>query len=350
MRINIIKLNNFRSFKKREFKFNSGKTIVVGPNASGKSNLLEALYMLSTGHSPKASRDIELIHADKDFAMIEGKIEDIDDTEKDLVLQVIRTSAGRGTKNLKVNGIGRALSNFAGNLAAVIFEPEDIQLVLGSPDLRRTYLNDVLSFVSRDYRRALLTFDSARRSRNRLLESIREGDQKISSLEFWDGKLLEVFPIISKQRNTFFDFLSKNNKDLIFSYHQSVLSRERLTEYQNREIGSATTLIGPHRDDFSFGAREAGERIRDLSIFGSRGEQRMAVFALKMLEISFLEKNLGDRPILLLDDIFSELDRQHRLEITGQLEGHQVILTTTEKEFASTPRLLDCEIIFIDKE
>ncbi len=348
MRINSIKLNNFRSFKKREFKFNSSKTIVVGPNASGKSNLLEALYMLSTGHSSKSFRDIELIHTDKDFTTIEGAVEDVSGTEKSLILQVIRTDGGRGVKKLKVNGIGRSLSNFAGALAAVIFEPEDIQLVLGSPDLRRTYLNNVLSFVSRGYRRALLTFDSTRRSRNRLLESIREGDQRISSLEFWDEKLLELSPIISDLRCTFFEFLSSNRKDLAFSYHQSVLSRERLTEYQSREIASATTLIGPHRDDFSFGAHEGGARIRDLSIFGSRGEQRMAVFALKMLEISFLEKNLGSRPLLLLDDIFSELDRQHRLEITSQLEGSQVIITTTEKEFASTPHLLDCEIIFID--
>ena len=348
MRIKSVKLQNFRSFKKEEFKFKSDKTIIVGPNASGKSNLLEALYMLSTGHSSKAFRDIELIHTDKDFATIEGEIEDVSGIEKNLILQVIRTEGGRGAKKLKVNGIGRALSNFAGALAAVIFEPENIQLVLGSPDLRRAYLNNVLSFVSRSYRRALLTYDSARRSRNRLLESIREGDQKVSSLEFWDEKLLELSPIISDLRCTFFEFLSKNSKGLAFSYHQNVLNRERLREYRDREIASATTLIGPHRDDFSFGAHESGQRIRDLAVFGSRGEQRMAVFALKMLEISFLEKSLGARPILLLDDIFSELDSRHRLEITDQLEGGQVILTTIEKEFASTPHLSDCEIVFID--
>lgn len=305
--------------------------------------------MLATGRSLKASRDIELIREEEDFATIEGEIEDISGVGKNLVLQVIRTTSGRGAKKLKVNGIGRALSNFAGNLAAVIFEPEDIQLVLGSPDLRRTYLNNVCSFVSRDYRRALLTFDSARRNRNRLLKSIREGDQSLPSLEFWDDKLLELFPIISGLRRTLFEFLSKNSKGLAFSYRQNVLSRERLREYRDREIASATTLIGPHRDDFSFGAYDGGQKIRDLAVFGSRGEQRMAVFALKMLEISFLEKNLGARPILLLDDIFSELDLSHRLEIIGQLEDTQVILTTIEKEFANNPYLSNCEIVYIGK-
>ena len=215
---------------------------------------------------------------------------------------VIRTDGGRGAKNLVTESVGPLTSP---ELCGSYFRAGRYPVGFRVSDLEN--LSEHVLSLYRGYRRALLTFDSTRRSRNRLLESIREGDQRISSLEFWDEKLLELSPIISDLRCTFFEFLSSNRKDLAFSYHQSVLSRERLTEYQSREIASATTLIGPHRDDFSFGAHEGGARIRDLSIFGSRGEQRMAVFALKMLEISFLEKNLGSRPLLLLDDIFSNL-------------------------------------------
>ena len=348
MRINDLKLQNFRSFKKKHLEFPAARTVIVGVNASGKSNLLEAIYCLATGRSLRTSRESELIQEGASFARVEGQIEDLDGEKTDLLLQVIKSETGGAQKRFTVNGVGRTLLNFSGHLPAVVFEPEDIQLILGTPDLRRLYLNNVLSMVSKNYHRAVLAFDKIRRNRNRVLEGIREGELRLSDLEFWDEKILEAAPVISQSRFEFFEFLSSNAPGLTFPYRQSELTLSRMTEYRDREIASATTLIGPHRDDFSFEAKAEKSRTRNLAIFGSRGEQRLAVFSLKLLEIEFLKMKLEVIPVLLLDDIFSELDLRHRQEIVGQLGLGQVILTTTEKDFIRESPLSDGEVLFLD--
>ncbi len=345
MKIESLRLHNFRSLRRQTFDFKGPRTIIIGPNASGKSNLLEAVYLLSTGRSLRASRDTDLIYYEAGEAVVEGQVTDVTDVSKNLLLQILRSGEERSAKKFKVNGVGRSLANFAGDFAAVLFEPEDIQLVLGSPDLRRNYLNIVLSVTSRIYRRTLPAFDAVRRNRNRVLEAIREGSGEVSDLEFWDGKMIELAPIVTESRSAFLDFLSRKSRGVTFSYHPSLLTAERLFENREREVAAGATLYGPHRDDFAFESAGESGTSRNLAVFGSRGEQRMAVFDLKMLEISFLEESLGAKPVLLLDDIFSELDNHHRQRITKALSGSQVILTTAEADLLKSPLIGDFEVL-----
>lgn len=344
MRLASLKLSNFRSFKKLELNFVSARTVIVGPNASGKSNLLEAIYLLSTGRSLRAHHDRELIRLGSEHCLVEGKAQLAQADCRELIVQLTSAQSERSLKKFKVNGISRNLLNFMANLAVVVFEPEDIQLVLGAPDGRRSFLNNVLSLADRAYRRSLLEFEAVRRQRNKLLFSIREGQAGSSELAFWDERVLALAPILHEQRRDFFSFLNHHSGQHEFAYHPSSISEPRLGEYRQREIAAGVSLIGPHRDDFSFRARQ-GDQRRDLSIFGSRGEQRLAVFDLKILEASFLKEKLGSDPVVLLDDIFSELDEQHRREVAAELSEGQVVLTTTEKGFIDHSFLQKAQVI-----
>lgn len=345
MRINRLTLDNFRSFKRRRFEFNRDKIVIIGLNGSGKSNLLEAINFLSCGHS-KSLRDGEMICQGEEVAAVGGEVVAIGGRAISLSAQ-IKTYDHRTTKRYFVNHVGRSLLGFSENFACVLFEPDDLQLILGSPDLRRNYLNKILSKVSHDYHRSIIAFERVRRNRNRVLEMIREGENQAADLEFWDGKILELAPVIVESRLGFFEYLSAHLSNPTFSYCRSPISPAILIANREREIAAGVTISGPHRDDFKFLGRGKSEGSEgwDLSIFGSRGEQRMAVFLLKMIEISFLKEKLAASPVLLLDDIFSELDKVHREMIVDGMGKGQVILTTTEKDFIKDPFLGEAEII-----
>lgn len=336
MLIKHIYLDNFRSYAKRKFEFSPGITLVVGPNTAGKSNLLEAIFLLAFGTSPWAQLDREMVKDVGKLGFVRGFVVHPSGASEEggRDLEVVLTDNG---KRFRVNQVGRRRADFSPHFHVILFSPRDLNLVTGSPDLRRRFLEFALSGIDPRCVRASVEYDKVRKNRNRLLEKINQTRASKDELGFWDAKLLEFGVFLQDKRREFFDEINRDLSaaGLELKYHPSGLTAERLLEFRPKEIAAETSLIGPHRDDFSFSAisREpsAGSE-RDLAAYGSRGERRWAVLSLKKAELEFVQKRIGRRPVLLLDDIFSELDEENRAGVFDLINGGQgqTIITTTD--------------------
>lgn len=319
-----IRLTNFRNFKKKVFEFSDTTTIILGPNGAGKTNILESLFLLSTGKSFKARVEEEMINYDEEFSKIEGRI-------NDLKLDAILTKNST-RKKLLVNGISRRLVDFAGNFKVVLFGPWDMDLVTESPSVRRRFLDTVLSQVDREYRRAISSYEKGLRQRNRILLRIREEGASRSQLLFWDKLLIKNGDYVSQKRQEFIEYINSrqqiNDHHFSIEYDRSAISESRLEQYKDEEVAAATTLVGPHRDDIIFYMDK-----RNMASFASRGEQRMSVLWVKLAELGFIEEKTNERPTLLLDDIFSELDHDHRKIAVAASKNQQTIMTTADPHF-----------------
>jgi DNA replication and repair protein RecF len=358
MIIDKIELLGFRNIKKKHFVFSSDVNVIVGPNGSGKTNILESVFLLATGKSFRAHIEEEMINYNLEIARVSGKLSHGKDQKSDLQdvkLEVILTrgelalngsfSQKMPRKKLLFNEISKRLIDFAGILKVVLFAPQDLDLVTQSPNLRRKFLDTVLSQVDREYRRSILSYEKGLRQRNRLLLKIREEGLSRSQLLFWDKLLIKNGDYISRAREEFIGFVNSIEfagalSDFEIEYDKSAISEARLSQYAQEEVMAATTLVGPHRDDFIFKSKSKGNR--DISLFGSRGEQRMAVLWLKIAEYSFIESKTADKPVFLLDDIFSELDNKNRLIVFDFLKGNgdfssikvgQSIITTADSHY-----------------
>jgi len=335
-------LQKFRNLKEKSFEFSPKTTVIVGPNASGKTNILESLFLLSTGKSFHARLEEEMINYNVDISRIKGRISTNVDLECILTRGEVEVGDSKiektPRKRLLVNGIPRRLIDFAGNFKVVLFGPWDMNMVVGEPSLRRRFLDTVLSQVDREYRRASLSYEKGLRQRNRLLFRIREEDLSRNQLLFWDKLLIKNGDYISNKRGEFIEFCNSqkglDDQNFSLTYDKSAISESRLAQYSEEEVASATTLVGPHRDDFVFKFKE-----KDLARYGSRGEQRMGVLWIKLAELTFIELKSGDlpaqvgKPTLLLDDIFSELDHQHRNIVMNVVGKQQTIITTADEHF-----------------
>lgn len=335
-----IELQNYRNYKKRKFEFSSSQTIFVGPNAIGKTNILEAVFMLATGKSMRASQDRETIRHGEELArivaeMITKTVNDEGEIDTDINLQLIITGGlvqGQKAplKKYLVNGVPRRMHDFAGTLKAVIFEPADVELVRASPSKKRAFLDFAISQTDRTYRRSLSLYEKGLRQRNKLLQQIRDEGASRALLEYWDQLLITNGSYITAKRTEFIEYLQNVKtpvKNFQVRYDHSHISVERLKQYEHEEVSAGTTLVGPHRDTF-----EIFDGERALAQFGSRGEQRLAVLWLKYSELKYIESVTFERPLLLLDDIFSELDPIHQAHIESFCEGRQVILTSADPE------------------
>lgn len=294
----------------------------MGPNTTGKTNILEAIMMMATGKSFRADIDAEMIRWGSKFAVIRSTVEAADDPVK---LEIRLTP----TKKFLVNGIPRRQIDFVGNLRAVLFWPEHLDLVTDSPSIRRKYLDSVLTQVDREYRRNLISYERGLRQRNRLLDLIGEGKAHHHQLLFWNQLLIKSGGYVTDARGDFIEFINTYNADFRIAYDKSVISEARLEQYKNEEVSAKATLVGPHRDDFLITKNDL-----DLSKYGSRGEQRLAILWLKLAELSFVEEKSSTRPLLILDDIFSELDERHRELVLDLLGKQQTIVSSAEEEVA----------------
>ena len=321
-------LQNFRSYAKKTFEFSPETTLIVGPNASGKTNILEAIMFLATGKSFRADADREAIVWGSELARVRARISN--ESELEIVItqgEVLGQKAPM--KKYLVNGVPRRQIDFVGNLRAVLFWPEHLELVTDSPSLRRRYLDSVLVQVDREYRRSLMSYERGLRQRNRLLDLINEGKAGRGQLLFWNQLLIRTGGYLTDTRAAFIDFVNKNN-NFTLEYDKSVISESRLAQYAKEEVAAKATLVGPHRDDFTFFVGG-----KDMSKFGSRGQQRLTVLWLKLAELSYIEKEIGERPVLLLDDIFSELDDMHRELVVDLTAKQQTILTSADGDIMS---------------
>lgn len=296
--------------------------------------------MLATSKSFRAGADRECIRWAAEIARVTASLQE---EKLEVVLtQGVVSGQPAPLKKYMVNGVSRRAIDFVGKLRAVLFWPEDLEIVTDSPSIRRKYLDTVLVQTDREYRRNLMSYERGLRQRNKLLDLVKEGNASRSQLLFWDQLLIRAGGYITDKRASYIAFVNAttlSNHHFLLTYDKSIISEARLLQYKDEEVAAKSTLVGPHRDDFTLSSQEHGGAVqdgyRDLSKFGSRGEQRLAVLWLKMAELSYVARETGSRPILLLDDIFSELDEEHRALVAHVTTEQQTIITSAD--FDSPP-------------
>jgi DNA replication and repair protein RecF len=340
-------LTGFRSYDALEVAFPPGPQVVFGPNAAGKTNLLEAIVVLGLGRSHRTSTDAELIRWGAEFARVHGDVvrepgRNLDSLE--VVLQ--RGGPGAARKRVRVNGVGRRTASLSENLRIVVFAPEEMLLVVGSPALRRAALDTLAAQRWSAYGRSLATYGRALQQRNSLLRQIREGLAGPDQLPYWNGIVVEEGGAIVASRLQLLADLAEplaaaheeiapGEGKLTLGYLTNAPAqpdetpadalRRRLAETAEKELWNGTTLVGPHRDDTLFALDD-----RELASFASRGQQRTAILALKLAELELLRAVDGVDPLLLLDDVFSELDPERRAHLVRRLGAlPQAFVTTT---------------------
>ncbi|MEK7526694.1 MAG: DNA replication and repair protein RecF [Patescibacteria group bacterium] len=333
--ISKIHLTNFRNFEEKILSFSPKTTVIVGPNASGKTNILESIFLLATGKSFKAKVEEDMIRQGEEVGRVKGLV---GENKLEVLLtrgevRITNTSVTKvSKKKLTVNGVAKRLVDFGKNFHVVLFAPADMDLVTESPSLRRKILDIVLSQSDYEYRRSLLSYEKGLRQRNKLLIKIREEGISRNQLYFWNNLLIKNGNYIAHAREEFINFVNSsasfNGKRYEIKYDKSSISESRLDQYKNEEVLTGTTLVGPHRDDFIF-----FEDDKSLDSYGSRGEQRMAILWLKISELNFLQEKVNEKPTLLLDDIFSELDHEHRDIVIHIAKNQQTIITTADPHF-----------------
>ena len=340
-----IKILDLRSYTSLEAEFGSGPQLIVGPNAAGKTTLLEAIVLLAWGRSHRTSTDAELVRWGSELARIEG-LAGAETVEVALVRPVGATGA---RKRIRVNGVARRAVGLVGLLRTVVFAPEEMLLVAGSPGLRRTALDQLATQRSAAYGRDLATYGRTLQQRNSLLRAIREEQAGRDELRFWDAAFLDAGGAIVAERLRLLEDLANplaqahaeiapdeaDATRLAVSYAtnapalpgesaRDALAR-RLAETADKEVWNGSTLVGPHRDDLVFTLDG-----RDMSGFASRGQQRTAILAFKLAELDLLTEQDGRPPLLLLDDVFSELDPDRRSHLVRRIAAlPQAFVTTT---------------------
>ncbi len=323
-----------------------------GPNAAGKTSLLEAIVLLAWGRSHRTGAEGELVRWGQELARIEARVGRADATpeQRDTIeVALVRTASGGARKRIRVNGVARRAASLGGALRTVMFAPEDMLLVSGSPSLRREALDRLAAQRSPAYDRDLATYGRALQQRNGLLRLIREEQATRAELKFWDAQLLEAGAAVRSERHRLLAALaeplaaahaeiapdeaatgrlavnySTNTPQQPGETVRDALAR-RLAETAEKEVWNGATLIGPHRDDLVF---EMGGRA--LASFASRGQQRTAILAFKLAELDLLTALDGQPPLLLLDDVFSELDPDRRAHLVRRIAAlPQAFVTTT---------------------
>ena len=362
-----LELKDFRNLPSVELSLEPGVVLVVGANAQGKSNLLESILTLSTGRGRSTRPLADLIHSPagqpRPFARVRSDVSGRNgDTRLELVFSKLNSGGvtnlsrrGRTARRALVDGKPTPLSRFVGRLKAVYFSPEDVDLLIGPPSLRRRFLDISVSQADDAYLRNLMDYNHVVTQRNALLREIKAtGSGAARSLEFWDIKLAELAAPIVDSRKKFVNHLSRSAADsfqrlwgndpaLGFSYtvdaatgmrNTSLL--EALKALRKREIGAGQSLLGPHRDDLTItlgGLPIAG--------YGSRGQHRLAVLSLKFAQLQWLCDAAGESPVLLLDDIFSELDSPHRTAVASQIPERAQVFVSSADITSVPPRLVD---------
>lgn len=349
MQLAAITLTNFRTYTNQTFTF-TPLTIIVGRNTIGKTNVLEGVQMLSHGKSFRAEKDVDTIKFGSNFARIDGLLQDNSRSVK-MTVQLLNNSAVFHKRYL-VNDIGKRLADFVSYFYTVMFSPQDLELISDSPTMRRKYIDAILSTTSREYRTALKIYTKGLKQRNKLLGLIKDGKRLFSETEFsyWNTLLQDNATIITNHRKEYVEFLNTSSKTAFpvkVVYDHSLFTPERILKYHSAELASGVTLIGPQRDDFLIQFAQTNRAVRD---FASRGEQRLVVLQLKLLEIDYITQVTGEKPLLLLDDVFSELDSENISHISHLLPNQQSIITTAHLEHIPEEILQKAKIIRLPED
>ncbi|MBO9310444.1 MAG: DNA replication/repair protein RecF [Chloroflexi bacterium] len=383
-----LSLTNFRSYARLELPMPEGTVLLCGPNAQGKTSLLEAIYYLATGRSPWTTSDRQLLNwrAESEilpFIRISAELCSRRSALTRLEITIYKASENGGfCKEIRINGAKKRVLDLMGNLNVVMFLPQDLALVEGSPVDRRRYLNVVLAQTDPNYAAALQRFDRVLTQRNALLRQIAERRATTRELAYWDDQFVQAGSILVASRQRLLRDLEQLAADIHrqltngaerlalhylpgfapaarengqLAHHAPSLElqhpltpseiearlRSALAESLREEVVRGVTLIGPQRDELRFSING-----RDLGLYGSRGQARTAILALKLAELAWMREVIQDEPVLLLDEFIAELDAERRAFLLERIQGaSQALLTTTEPEIF-TPAFLQKALVW----
>lgn len=374
MRLIHLLLHNVRNYVRLDLDLSPGVTVLLGDNAQGKTNLLEAIYYLATTRSPHAGAERELVNwlaVEREplpYARLVGQVVRGD---SEFTIEITLTQQAnhgqRYRKQMRLNGVNKRAMDLLGQLNVVLFLPEDIALVSGSPSGRRRYLDVMLCQIDPPYCRALSRYNRIVTQRNALLRDLRERGGDPAQLVFWDERLVEHGAVLVARRreallaldelaHIIHSELTAGGERLHLRYAPSVelddqtgtvaiaqAFKAQLQALRGREIPAGVTLVGPHRDEVRFLINDM-----DAGIYGSRGQQRTAALVLKLAEVDLMRRETGHRPVLLLDDVLSELDVHRRRFLVRWLASddgpEQAIVTTTDLHNLPESFLARCQL------
>lgn len=332
-----ISFHHFRNFDKKQFKINPFLTVILGDNAKGKTNLLEGIYFILKGEGFRESKEEQLIIFNEKNSYVDAKLEDkvnkdISNLRIDLTLNDFGLNK---TYFLEKTKKGR-YSYLKSLISVVLFSPEQIEVIDRTMSIRREYFDKFLSGIDSEYKKCLTSYNQALRKRNKILELHFKNENIKQELDFWNKYLIDQGSYLIKKRNEYIKYLNSNknidSKEFSIEYKENHLSLDRFDKYHNKELLIRKTLIGPHRDEYNIFLANKSKIKKDIHMYGSRSEQRLGLFWLKINELKYLEDFFKKKPILLLDDIFSELDLNNRKLIFNLINSYQTIVTSTEKK------------------
>lgn len=339
MEIKSLELKNFRNYENESLDFSCGINILTGKNAQGKTNAAEAIFLLCTGYSPKANKDKILIRNGFEQGEIFGKA---NSKYGEVTVKIVFHAKDK--KEIFINGLKvLKVGELLGNIHSVFFNPQDLKLIQESPEDRRRFLNVSLSQMSKSYFYALSRFNKILEQRNNLL---KENDEDLikETLPVWDMQLSKEAGTIIRHRNDFLtalspiaeqkhNYLSNGKEKLTLSLDSGYYGSEEEIAYSYREdlktalpkdMRLGFTTIGPHRDDIKFLLND-----EDVKIYGSQGQQRTVALSIKLAETEIFNQKFGEYPILILDDVLSELDKYRQKRLTELTTHLQTVFTAT---------------------
>lgn len=337
MIIKSIELSNFRNYEREDFYFHEGTNVLYGDNAQGKTNVLEAIFVGGTTKSHKGSRDSEMIRSGQKESHIRYFIE-----KRERVFKVEVHMRRGSSKGIAVDGLPiHSSSELLGLSNIVFFSPEDLSIIRDGPEERRRFIDMELCQLNKAYLFYLTHYKKILKQRNALLKQIQENRDLKSTLDIWNSQLAEHGKKIIEIRENFIETLNEimkrkhssltgGKEEVEITYHPNCRQQdfeEKLFLEEERDIFMGTTSVGPHRDDMIFLTEN-----KDLRKYGSQGQKRTAALSLKMAEIEIVEETIGEKPILLLDDVLSELDRSRQNYLLENIKGIQTIITCTGLE------------------
>ncbi len=334
MIIKSIEIQNFRNYEYESIEFDEKTNILYGDNAQGKTNVLEAVFIAGTNKSHKGSKDSELINFNGDEAHIKAVV-----SKRDIDYRIDMHIRKSRSKGIAINGVPiKRSSELYGLVNIIFFSPEDLNIIKSGPSARRRFIDMELCQLDKIYVDNLIKYNKTLEQRNKLLKDIYFDSSLEDTLDIWNRNLVNYGSEIIKRRRIFIDKLnsiiedihyrlSGNKEHLVISYEESVgedVFLQELNDNISRDKKSKMTGCGPHRDDISFLIGDV-----DIRKYGSQGQQRTTALSLKLAEIELVRQSVGDSPILLLDDVLSELDSNRQNYLLNSINDVQTIITCT---------------------
>lgn len=337
MIIHSLELMNFRNYKREQFAFDKETNVLYGDNAQGKTNVLEAIYLCSTTRSHKGSRDRDMICIGTEEAHLKMVV------EKNQIQHKIDVHLKKNkAKGIAIDGVPvKKSGDLLGVSNVVFFSPEDLLIIENGPDARRRFMDMELCQLDKMYLFSLTKYKHVLKQRNELLKQISMNPELLDTLDIWNAKLIEYGTYIITARMAFVEKLNgyieeihsslTGNREKMKIFYEPNVQEERfateLVVNEQKDLFTKTTNTGPHRDDLKFISGGM-----DLRVYGSRGQKRTGALSLKLTEIKIVEEKTGEKPILLLDDVLSELDRKRQNYLLEHIKGIQTIITCTGLE------------------